>query len=115
MKRVTPELEAEIIRLRLAEKWPIGTIASQLKLHHSSVRRVLQRCGLPLPEVAPRPSKLDPYLPFIRETLDKYPKLTAARLHAMACERGYRGGQSRFRAVVRELRPRPKAEAGARS
>jgi transposase len=114
MKRVTPELETEIIRLRFAEKWPVGTIATQLELHHSSVRRVLQRAGLPVPQVAPRASKIDPYLPFIRETLDKYPKLTAARLHAMACERGYQGGQSQFREVVRELRPRPKAEAFAR-
>src|SRR5690554_2828012 len=114
MTRVTPELEAEILRLHIAEKWPVGTIAVQLQLHHSSVRRVLQRAGLPIPQLNPRPSRVDPYLPFLRETLAKYPKLTATRLHAMVHERGYRGAESRFRAIVRELRPRPIAEPFAR-
>jgi DNA-binding transcriptional regulator LsrR (DeoR family) len=36
-----PERTAEILRLYHAEKWPIGTIAAQLGLHHSVVRRVL--------------------------------------------------------------------------
>lgn len=27
MKRMTPEIEAEIVRLHAAERWPIGTIA----------------------------------------------------------------------------------------
>jgi transposase len=57
-------------------------------------------------------------LPFIREMLAKFPTLTASRLHAMVWERGYRGGTSRFRAVIACHRPplprvlgRPKAEA----
>lgn len=114
MRKVDTELEAEIVRLRFAEKWPVGTIAAQLHLHHSVVRRVLRQAGLPLPIVAPRASRVDPYLPFLRETLVKYPKLTASRLHAMVTERGYRGCQSRFREIVATLRPRPKAEAYAR-
>ena len=36
-------------------------------------------------------SKIDPYLPFIRETLAQFPTLTASRLYVMASERGYRG------------------------
>jgi len=36
-----------------------------------------------------RPSQLDTYLPFILETLAKFPTLTASRLHAMVRERGY--------------------------
>ena len=43
--------------------------------------------------------------------LAKFPTLTASRLHAMVWERGYRGGKSRFRAVIACHRPRPKAEA----
>ena len=38
--------EAEILRLYHAEKWCIGTIAAQLGLHHSTVRRVLAQAGL---------------------------------------------------------------------
>jgi hypothetical protein len=31
-------MEAEVLRLHHAERWPIGTIARQLLLHHSTVR-----------------------------------------------------------------------------
>jgi transposase len=54
---------------------------------------------------------VDPYLPFIRETLEKFPRLTASRLHAMVRERGYPGGPDHFRHLVALHRPRPKAEA----
>ncbi len=37
------------------------------------------------------------YRPFILETLAKYPSLTAARLFAMATERGYHGSPDHFR------------------
>ena len=36
------EREAEILRLFHAEKWKLGTIARQLGLHHTTVRRVLR-------------------------------------------------------------------------
>ena len=42
---ISPEREAEILRLHHAEKWPIGTIACQLHVHHSTVRRVLAQAG----------------------------------------------------------------------
>ena len=41
-------LEAEIERLHYAEKWPIGTIATQLRVHHETVRRVLAQAGVPV-------------------------------------------------------------------
>jgi len=63
--RITPERVAEIVRLVLAEKWPIGTVATQLGVHHSVVRRVVREVGVPLPAIAPRRSKLDPYMPFV--------------------------------------------------
>jgi transposase len=45
------------------------------------------------------------------ETLEKFPKLTAMRLYAMARERGYPGGPDHFRRVVARHRPRKPAEA----
>ena len=54
---------------------------------------------------------VDPYLPFIHETLAAYPKLPASRLHAMVAERGYPGSASHFRRLVATLRPRKPAEA----
>ena len=108
---IPPELEAQILRYYHVEKWRIGTIARQLRVHPETVARVLAQAGLPRIGAPQRPSKIDPYLPFIREMLAKFPTLTASRLHAMVCERGYRGGPSRFRAVVACHRPRPPAEA----
>jgi len=58
-----------------------------------------------------RPSKIDAYLPFIHETLKKFPSLTASRLYAMVCERGYRGNHHHFRHLISVHRPRPVTEA----
>ena len=89
---IPPELEAQILRYYHVEKWRIGTIARQLRIHPETVARVLAQAGLPRIGGPRRPSKIDPYLPFIREMLAGFPTLTASRLHAMACERGYSGG-----------------------
>jgi hypothetical protein len=79
-----PDIEAQILRFYHAEKWTIGTIARQLHIHHSVVRRVLAQAGLPRASEhareggpPPRPSKIDAYLPFIRQTLESFPTLTA--------------------------------------
>jgi len=105
------ELEAKILRFYFVEQWRVGTIAAQLGIHHSTVNRILAQAGQPKVKRTLRPSKIDPYVPFILDTLNKYPKLTAARLHAMAKERGYQGGPSHFRDRISELRPRPLPEA----
>ena len=104
-------LEAEILRLHHTEHWPIGTIATQLRVHHGTVRRVLAQAGVPVAPKTMRPSMVEPYLPFIAETLAKYPRLRASRLFAMVRERGYPGAPDHFRAIIARLRPRPAAEA----
>lgn len=104
-------LEAEILRLHGTEHWSVGTIARQLRVHHSTVRRVLAQAGVPLAPRAVRPSIVEPYLAFITETLAKYPTLRASRLYAMVRARGYPGAPDHFRAIVARLRPRPAAEA----
>ena len=111
MKRIDAALEVEIVRLVHAEKWLVGTVATQLGMHHSVVRRVLQRAGAPAPKLAPRPSKIDPYMAFVHATLEKYPRLPASRLWQMLRQRGYDGGESRVRDIVALVRPRPKGEA----
>jgi transposase len=108
---IPKETEAEIIRLYHGEKWPIGTIATQLGLHHTTVQRVLRQAGVEPKVVAPRPSMIDPFLPFIAEQLGKYPRLRASRLFVMLKERGYTGGPDHFRRVVGRLRPKKAAEA----
>lgn len=108
---ISQELEAKILRYFHVEKWLVGTIAQQLGVHHTTVDRVLSQAGLPRAERAHRPSLIDPYLPFVLETLKQYPRLTASRLHAMVGERGYTGGEDHFRHLVALYRPRPQPEA----
>ena len=108
---ISKEIKAQILRYHFVEHWGPSTIAAQLGVHHSSVDRVLSQAGLPKAERDPRPSIVDPYVAFITETLALHPKLTAARLYAMAQARGYPGAPSQFRARVAQLRPRKPAEA----
>lgn len=110
MMKSTSDVEAEVMRLFLVEKWPVGTIASQLGIHHEVVRRVLDaRTSKPSPSSV-RTKMIDEYAPFIVQTLEKYPKLAGSRLYAMARERGYSGSESNFRKQVSKLRPRKQPE-----
>jgi transposase len=107
---IPPELEAKIVRLHVVEKWPVGTIASQLGVHHSVVERVVAGDGLPKPTHVRR-SKLDEFVPFIERVLREHPTICASRLYHMCRERGHEGSERNFRRFVRPLRPKPKAEA----
>jgi transposase len=108
---IPADIEAQILRYYHAEKWTVGTIARQLHIHHGVVRRVLAQAGLPRFGSPSRRSQIDAYLPFIRQTLETFPTLTASRLYRMVYERGYRGGPDHFRHLIACHRPRPKAEA----
>jgi transposase len=108
---LTPEIEAQILRYHHAERWPIGTIATQLQVHRDGVARVLAQAGLPALSTVRRPCAIDPYLPFILETLTQFPRLRASRLYAMVKDRGYPGRPDHFRHLIAHHRPRPKSEA----
>ena len=108
---ISKDRETEILRLHHGEQWPVGTIASQLGVHHSTVQRVLMQSGVERTEVVKGPTILDPYLPFVVETLAKYPGICSSRIYAMVKERGYRGSEGHFRRVVAMHRPRRSAEA----
>jgi transposase len=107
---ITEAQRAEIRRLFYAEHWRIGTIAREMGLHAETVRAALETARFQSP-TAVRPSRLDPYLDFIRATLEQYPRLRATRIHEMIVARGYAGSVVQTRRVVRRLRPRPQAEA----
>jgi transposase len=108
---IPPDLEAQVLRFHHVEKWRIGTIARQLKVHHETVERVLAHNGRLRAEGPRRPSRIDPFLPLILQTLERFPTLCASRLYAMVCERGYVGGPDHFRHLVSLHRPRPASEA----
>jgi transposase len=105
-------------RNEIVSRWRAGSsirrIARDLGLSRNTVSRVLEeiearRTGGPdnLP-TRRRPSRLDPYLPIIKELLGRYPDLTAVRLLQELRQRGFTGGYTVVRQRLSELRP-PKA------
>ena len=102
--------EAAILRMYHAEKWPVNTIADQLGVHHDVVERVVRAERAPAVQLV-RASILDPYVPFIKKTLEEHSRLRASRLYDMCVARGYVGGPDHFRHRVRQLRPKRAAEA----
>lgn len=108
---VSREVEAEILRLSHAEGWVAGTIAAELGVHHDVVERVLDaQHAAPRARAVPV-SGLDPYKPFLLETLAKHPRLRATRLHRMIRARGFEGGARSVRRYVKTVRPRLRSDA----
>ena len=110
-RRVTAEESAAILRLHHVEGWPVGTIGAELGRHHDTVEGVLAHTDLGVHKASTRTRLVDPFVPFLKETLEKHPRLRASRLWSMAKARGYTGSKSAFRPIVARLRPRPSAEA----
>ena len=98
------ETAVRIRHLHFAEHWRVGTIASELDLHHETVRAALQEGIKTLP--AARPRQVDPYVEFLRQTLEQHPQLRATRLFQMIRERGFAGTARQVRRKVAEIRPR---------
>ncbi len=106
---IPTEQVAEIRRLYYAEHWKIGTIAAHLGLHPDTVRAAVATGESSQPR-APRPRVTDPYVAFIRETLERYPRLRATRIFEMIRLRGYTASVIQVRRLVATLRP-PNREA----
>src|SRR5215831_6249254 len=104
--------DEQVVRIRHlfhAEHWKIGTIVAELGLHPDTVRRALDTDRFRTqPRVRDRLT--DPYLDFLRQTLQQYPRLRATRLFQMIKARGYTGSVTQLRRVVAEIRP-PTREA----
>jgi len=101
---ISPEIRARIRRYFYAEHWKIGTIASELGVHPDAVRNAIEserfKSSKPL-----GPSVVDPYLEFLRHTLEQHPRLRATRLYQMIRDRGYAGSVVQLRRTVARLRP----------
>jgi transposase len=108
---IDPELRARIRRLFFAEHWKVGTIASELGVHHETVERAIEVERFTNTTKTIHTTLLDPYKQFLRETLEQHPRLRATRLFEMVRERGYVGGVTQLRRYVRKIRPTAHAEA----
>jgi len=101
---ISPETRAQIRRYFYVEHWKVGTIASELGVHPDAVRNAIEserfKNSKPLGV-----SVVDPYVEFIRQTLDQHPRLRATRIYQMIHDRGYNGSVVQLRRTVARLRP----------
>src|SRR5271167_4519162 len=106
---ISSETRMQIRHWFYAEHWKIGTIAQALGIHADTVRSAIESNRFHRAQTL-RPCLTDPYLPFIRQTLEQYPQLRATRIYQMLQERGYQGSVVQLRRAVATLRPhRPEA------
>lgn len=108
---ISREQHAHIRRLFFAEHWRVGTIAKELGLHPDTVGRAIEVERFGRVVEGERASKLDPYKPFVLETLERHPTLRSTRLVEMLRVRGYAGSVKTLRRYVRTVRPPPNREA----
>jgi transposase len=104
----------EIIRL-----WYGGAsrrrIAKALGLNRKTVTRVIkkhdeERSGVAAAISPRRPSLLDPFQDNITHLVQRYPDITAVRLHEELGRLGFRGGYSIVKEKLRVVRPQPSRE-----
>jgi transposase len=87
----------------------VSAIARRLDLDRKTVRKYIKR-GLEPPVYgprAPRPTKVEPYVPFLADRIRAFPGLSGQRLHREIRGLGYDGGYTAVKDALRDLRPPP--------
>ena len=91
-------------------------IARALHISRNTVRQILAAHGgaratvhsaLSLPRTWTRPSKLDVFRPQVDEWLRQYVDITAQRVFELLREKGFAGGYTGVKDLVRRIRPKP--------
>lgn len=96
---------ARIRRLFYAEHWKIGTISSELGVHHDAVRHAIESDRFVSAGALVRPTMLDPYKGLVGKILEDHPRLRATRIYEMLRVRGFAGAVTQVRRYVRGIRP----------
>ena len=85
----------------------ISELSRETGLDRKTVRRYLRSDHPPeTPHTRNKPSKLDPYKPYIQERLEKYPRLSRVRLLEEIQALGYTGKSTILGDYLRQIRPR---------
>lgn len=110
------ELE-NIVVTRHRAGWSNRKLAKDLCISRNTVRKILKKVRnqrqeghdlvTKMPRV-PRPSKLDEYVPKIKELLEQHSDIKGQRVFEELRDAGYRGGISIMREKLQQLRPKPK-------
>ena len=96
--------------------WSQRRVARELEISRNTVKRILGRVdaareaghsALPEPP-AKRGSMLDTHEDYVRGLLEKYPTLSAVRVQEELEGKGFEGGYTIVKELVRRLRPKPK-------
>ena len=86
----------------------ISAIARRTGRDPKTIRKYIER-GLEPPTYGPRqvgrPSKLAPYLDYLRRRVEAFPELSAVRLNREIRERGYTGAYTAVKRFVAAIRP----------
>jgi transposase len=85
----------------------VSAIARRVGTDRKTVRKYIER-GLEPPIYQtrqPRPAKVAPFHPYLRERVAAYPDLTGSRLHREIRDLGYAGGYTAVKDFLRSVRP----------
>lgn len=111
-----PAMEHEVVR-RWQEQTSMRRIAAELRISRHLVKRIIlnhqdgrvqgvRHPDLPTPPES-RGSILDQHVLFIQDLLGRWPAITALRIHEELRGRGFTGGYTIVKELVRRLRPGP--------
>lgn len=84
----------------------IRAISRRTGLDRKTIRRALDKARPPHPAKRHKPSKLDPFKPYLQTRLQDYPELTTKRLFEEIQEQGFDGGYTIVKDHVQTIRPK---------
>ena len=101
----------EVIRL-FYSRTSQRQIAKLVGISRKSVGKIIdahqnQRAGISGSERSQRSSLLDSFEERITELVERYPDITAVRLHEELCHSGFTGGYTIVKDRLRQVRPKP--------
>lgn len=114
--RSREELEHQIITLH-AEGVGVRALSRRFSMGRNTIRRILRGNRARRDEGHDasrkkksvfRKSKLTPFLPMIKDLLERYPRITGVRVHEELVAAGFDGGSTIVTDYLRKVRPKPK-------